>query len=925
MDVDINKVGLNDNEVLESYKKSGKNIIEEQRKTPLILKILKKFLDPMLLLLVVACVISFIIAGINYTNHSNNTVERVVPFVEASIILLIITINISLSLYQDGKSSKEMQELSKLMISESKVIRNGNLIKINSSEIVLGDLIFIEAGDKIPADAKLIESYNLLVDESILSGESTLINKSVNNESEKENILEQENMIFSGTNVINGSAKAVVTAIGKNTQVGKITSFIENEKDKLTPFQEKLNKLSKYIGIIVVIICIINFFIYILITNGTNFAQGIKNNWAESLTLSISIAIAAIPEGLLTLVMVIFASSVFMLSKQNAIVKKLSSVETLGSTSIICSDKTGTLTQNKMVVNKMWNTNIASLTDNKNDNKLLLEYATLCSNGSINFENNEYTFVGDPTETSIIKALLEIGITKNDLDKEYKRELELPFDSDRKMMTVVCYDKSINKYLVITKGAIDSILKITKDNNDIEKIQSLNNELTSTGTRVIGVSYKVIETLDFHTNEYLENEQTLLGIIGMSDPIRPEAKEAITQCKQAGIKPIMITGDHKDTAVAIAKELGIIEDNEKAITSQELNKLSEQEFNEQLTNISVYARVSPYDKIKIVKAWQAKGEIVSMTGDGVNDAPSLKAADIGCAMGITGTDVSKQAADIILTDDNFSTIVGAVKEGREVMYKIRNIIILLFTTTLTSLLTIVFGLITFGTSIFSSLQILWNNVLVETIAGFVLGKNKYNKNFMEFKPERKSTPLITKRMLIRILVFSSCITILSLLSFYLGYSVSMKTSGIQELIDNAFNIKWIWANSSLEKFHEQLTAGSYLSYLTISICLLSNTIALSTEKSIFKSQFSEIKNALIAFLISYLIIAFVSYIPYVNIVFNMAPAKKPIETFTSLGWLNILPYLFFGLLIGLHELYKFIEFKYFHYNKIISNKIVVKR
>lgn len=913
---DYLKSGLNSKQIDEFKNIYGPNKLKEKKKPSLFMRILNQLKDPMVILLIIATVISYVLAIVNVTDSKakNDTIEIVIGFVEPTIILLIIIANATFGIIQEGKVEKEIAALQKLTSPESKVIRNNELIIIPAEEIVVGDLLFLEAGDSINADATLIEASNLECDEAILTGESTFVKKDLDLIDPSKPIIQHENKIFSGCSVINGSAKAIVTNIGSDTQIGKISELINNEAEKLTPLQTQLHKLSKWIGIAAIIIAFINFFIYITVTLQGNWGLLGSTVGINSVKVSISLAIASVPEGLIAVVMVILIMAVRRMNKKKALIKRLPAVETLGSVSVICTDKTGTLTQNKMTIVKMWQPSCSDLSNDYNSNKKLLEYAGLCSNGDLSIdEQNQIKYVGDPTETCIIKALYDINIQKKDLFNEYPRLKELPFDSVRKLMTVVVKHK--NKYLIITKGAPDQILNICNiDNTNLNNANNINLLMGSKALRVLGVAYKYIDSFDEENNDfsYYESNMNFIGLLGIIDPPRLEVKDSINECSNAGIRTIMITGDHKNTASAIAKDLNILIPGTEAISGDELAKISDEELIKNVSKYSVYARVSPSDKIRIVKAWQANDKIVSMTGDGVNDAPSLKAADIGCAMGITGTDVSKQASDVILVDDNFSTITTAVKEGRKLLLSIKNVIVLLLTTNLACLLTIFFGTILFGTGIFSSLQILWNNIIAETIPGFALGLHQVNENVMNFKPREKQAGILDKKLLIKLFLFGFIISLLSLLMFYIGTSGAMEN--ITDLSNHAYDWGYIWHNSGTwienSVYKEALLSGSSLSFLTISICLSFNAVCLWENKSLFYTWknpktfiqgFKNYRNVILAFLGSYATIAFVTYVPKVNDVFNMNPH--------NLTWQNILPYLTIFLLIGMHELYKFIDLK----------------
>ena len=948
---EFKNTGLNDSQVEESLKKYGINKIEPKKKISNIARFFKQLADPMVILLIVVGFISVILTILNGIGVGRSEplhgIELASGIVEPIIIFGIVFANAGFGMWQEGKANKEMEALQNLTSPHAKVIRNSELQIIDSKDIVVGDLLYLEAGDQISADAKLIESFNLEVNESILTGESLLVKKDVNETNETERIIEQKNMIFSGTSVINGSAKAIVTSIGSKTEMGQITELIKKESDNLTPFQKQLQKLSKYLGYFAIAISILTFFVNIVLMSDGAFNIGLY--WQQSLEVSIALSIAAVPESMLAVIMVILATAVRRMSLKKALIKRLPSVETLGSTSIICSDKTGTLTQNKMTVVEMWNKDLIETTNDKSKNLELLKFGTLCTNANVSYdENNDIELVGDPTETSIIQALLDLGINKQELNKKYKRLLEIPFDSVRKMMTIVVEDKETKQKIAITKGAPDSIFNICSASNKeiINNAETHNIKMSSDALRVLAVSYKYIDNIpnDLST---LESDQSLIGLLGIIDPPREEVKASIAECLRAGIRPIMITGDYKNTAVAIANKLGIMLPGTSALSGSELALMSDEDLAKNIEKYSVYARVSPQDKIRIVKAWQADNKIVSMTGDGVNDAPSLKAADIGCAMGITGTDVSKEAADLILTDDNFSTIVEAVKEGRKVMNNIKNVLVLLLATCFSTLFTIFFGMIIFGGNYFSSIQILWCNVISETIPAITLGLNVSNDDVMRFKPRNKNENIINLKLLGKIILIVIFTTILSLLAYYIGISCAMQSDHLnyyydslsgtdktkllelsinyehyidpQTIKSNAWNLSYIreaigyWSPNI---FKGLIYSGSALSFITLTTCLGSNVISLRSNKSIFKESIKNQQYAIYSFLGSYATIAFIAYVPYVNYTFSMNTYSYNNLTinYGNNSWINIYPYLSVFVILFIHEI-----------SKIIQNKLIAKK
>lgn len=640
--------GLSSAEVLVRKGKYGANKLREKKKKTTMQRFLDQFKDAMILILIAAAIISFVVVCVE---------QNWGELFEPALIVLIVILNAVMGVYQEGKAEKALDALKNMSAPHARVIRDGEEKIIDASELVPGDIIRLEAGDFVPADARLLHSAGLKSEESALTGESVPSEKDYQADVKDGAPLgDRHNMVYSGCSITYGTATAVVTATGMDTEMGKIANLLDNEEEGQTPLQQKLAQLGKYLGIVALAAC------------GIIFVVGLVNGIPvlEIFMTAVSLAVSAIPEGLPAIVTIVLSIGVQRMVKKNALIRKLPAVETLGGASVICSDKTGTLTQNRMTLTKAYVEGYLDPENISNNNtegiKKLLMYGTLCCDGSVVFHGTEEQHIGDPTETAIVLATHKNGMPKDDLNKKYPRLAEIPFDSDRKLMTTV--NKIDGKNVVIVKGAFDMMAPRCVA-GDLETARKVTEAMSENALRVLAVAYKEIDTVPENpTSEELENGLTFMGLVGMIDPPRPEAKEAVAVCRRAGIKPVMITGDHVVTASAIAKELGILLDGDRAITGAELDAMTDRELDEQVENISVYARVSPENKIRIVKAWQRKGQVVSMTGDGVNDAPALKAADIGCAMGITGTDVAKGAADMTLTDDNFATIVDAVREGR---------------------------------------------------------------------------------------------------------------------------------------------------------------------------------------------------------------------------------------------------------------------
>ena len=668
--------GLSLGEVSARQEKYGENKLREKKKKTMLVRFLEQFKDVMIIILLIAAVISFAVACVE---------QNPKEFFEPILILLIVVLNALMGVLQESKAERALDALKNMSAPHARVIRGGEEKVISAAELVPGDIILLEAGDFVPADARLLKSVSLKSEESALTGESVPAEKDAAAEVKDGAPLgDRSNMVFSGCSITYGTATAVVTATGMDTEMGKIANLLSGEEETETPLQKKLSTLGKYLGFVALAACAVIFVVGLI-------------EDMEPLHIfmtSVSLAVSAIPEGLPAIVTIVLSIGVQRMVKKNAIIRRLPAVETLGSASIICSDKTGTLTMNRMTLVKAYTDGGESediSTENTDQIKKLLMYASLCCDGSVTFEGGKETHIGDPTETAIVLAAHKNGMPKDEINRLYPRIAELPFDSDRKLMSTV--NVIDGKKVVIVKGAVD-MMESRCVAGDFERAKQVNEQMSSAALRVLAVAYKDIDALPENlTSEELENGLTFMGLVGMIDPPRPEAKDAVAVCREAGIKPIMITGDHVVTASAIAKELGILMPGDEAITGVELDAMSDGELDARIQNISVYARVSPENKIRIVKAWQRKGEVVSMTGDGVNDAPALKAADIGCAMGITGTDVAKGAADMTLTDDNFSTIVHAVREGRGIYANIRKVVGFLLGTNIGEVITVFMAMI----------------------------------------------------------------------------------------------------------------------------------------------------------------------------------------------------------------------------------------
>ena len=758
-------VGLTGEQVQTKREKFGENKLREKKKKTNFQRFLDQFKDVMILILLAAAAISFVIACVE-----GNPKE----FFEPILILLIVIMNAVMGVMQESKAEKALDALKSLSAPHARVIRGGEEQVIDAVELLPGDIIRLEAGDFIPADARLIRSVSLKSEESALTGESVPSEKDAEASVDaKAPLGDRTNMVFSGCSVTYGTATAIVTATGMDTEMGKIANLLDNEEEGQTPLQKKLAQLGKMLGILALVACAIIFVVGLM--------NGIPA--LEIFMTAVSLAVSAIPEGLPAIVTIVLSIGVQRMVKKNAIIRRLPAVETLGGASVICSDKTGTLTQNRMTLVKAYRDGCSKPENICNDNssgiKELLQYGTLCCDGSVIFHGTEEQHIGDPTETAIVLAAHKNGMPKDSLNKSYPRIAEIPFDSDRKLMTTVNVIDGRN--IVIVKGAFD-VMAERCIAGDLETARQLSDQMSSDALRVLAIGYKVIDSVPAQpTSEELETGLTFMGLVGMIDPPRPEAKDAVAVCRRAGIKPVMITGDHVVTASAIARELGILQDSDRAITGAELDAMTDRELDDEVEHISVYARVSPENKIRIVKAWQRKGQIVSMTGDGVNDAPALKAADIGCAMGITGTDVAKGAADMTLTDDNFATIVDAVREGRGIYANIKKVVGFLLGTNIGEVITVFVAMLLWHKSPLLSMQLLWINLVTDSLPAIALGMEAVESDVMDRKPKPKDEGLFAHGFGIQTVLQGVMFGVLSLIAYYLGETQTGMVEGGQTL------------------------------------------------------------------------------------------------------------------------------------------------
>ena len=854
------KNGLKNSELSSRYEKYGYNELKAKKKKGLLVKFLEQFKDFMIIILIIAAVVSGIV-GIQEGDGITDTI----------IILIVVVLNAIIGVAQESKAEKSLEALQKMSSHAAKVIRDGKLSVIPSRELVPGDVVVLDTGDYIPADLRIVEAINLKSQESALTGESVPVEKSQDTIEGIVDLGDRKNILFSSSLVTYGRGKGIVIGTGMDTEVGKIAKMIDETDKSETPLQKKLNNLGKTLGIVALLLCAVIFVV------GTLYGK----EPIHMFMTAVSLAVAAIPEGLAAVSTIVLAIGVQRMVKKNAIVKKLPAVETLGCASVICSDKTGTLTQNKMTVKKIFVNdkvyNIDEIEDKSDELDKLVRAGMLCNDTKI---GEDGTLTGDPTETALIDIGFNLGYEGYILE-ENPRTFEIPFDSDRKLMTTVHKLNDNEEYIVYTKGGLDELLKCCNKysingeiKSDLDEYKSLilgtNKTLAEKALRVLAFAYKIINhplTQDDIAN--LEKDLTYVGICGMIDPPREEVKEAVKKCVSAGIKTVMITGDHKITATAIAKELGILKNESEAITGSELEEMSDEELKNRVRNISVYARVSPEHKVRIVKAWQANGEVVAMTGDGVNDAPALKNADIGCAMGIVGTDVSKEAADVILTDDNFSTIVSAVEEGRRIYdnilkaiafllsSNIGEIVVLFLAIMLTPLLAKLFNIADISKlEPLLPMHILWINLVTDSLPALALAVDPADKNNMKRKPIKNSKGIFNKSMTWRIMYQGIWIGLITLVAFIIGLS----SEG-----DSAYKI----------------SVGQTMAFSVLALSELVHVFNIRKNyESIFKSNPFNNGMLVLAIVTSALLMFVVLFIPALRDIFDLSvlPTDKLVET-----------------------------------------------
>lgn len=838
--------GLNEKQVKDKQNRFGLNKLEEKKKESIVIKFIKQFNDFMIIILIIASIISAVVARLEGSND----------YFDSIIIIAIVVFNAIMGLVQEAKAEKSLEALKKMTAPTCRIKRNGKISTIKSEQIVPGDIVLLEAGNYVPADCRLISSSNLKIEESSLTGETVPVLKEANSIlKEKTALGDMVNMAFSTTIVVNGHGEAIVTDIGMNTKVGKIAKMIITNEAPETPIQKKLGEVGKSLGIACLGICLLIFAIGLLK----------KIEPIEMFMTSVGLAVAAIPEGLPAIVTIMLSIGVTKMAKKNSIIRKLPAVETLGSSSVICSDKTGTLTQNKMQVTKI--ANINGETNDKEYIKWLMGMATMCTDVEISKENGKMELTGEPTEKAIVSKALDEGQNKNELYNVMKRVKDIPFDSSRKMMTTI--HKMPNGYRVITKGAPDVLLKrcnkvydngnvTTLDYSKTKLIENQNNKMADEALRVLAIAYLDIPSLPSRIDtETVEKNLIFIGLIGMIDPPREGVKEAVATCKKAGIKTVMITGDHIITAKAIAKDLGILRGSDLAITGEELDKIPQSILQKNIMNYSVFARVTPEHKVRIVKAYQSTDAVVAMTGDGVNDAPALKNADIGIAMGKNGTDVAKNAADMVLTDDNFVTIVEAVKQGRNIFDNIKKAVHFLIATNIGEIVTIFLGLVLGLKSPLLAIQLLWINLVTDSLPAIALGLEKPEADIMDKKPRDSKKGIFADGLWQRIITEGTMLGILTLVAFSVG------------------------------NYLYDIEVGRTMAFVSLGLLELVHSFNIKSEESIFKVGLFENKYLLGAFILGALLQIVVVVIPSVAEVFKLVPLTQ-VQWMYTFG-ISILP------------------------------------
>ena len=855
--------GLTKEEVDSRIQKYGLNEFEEEKKDTFFQKLLHHLKEIPTVILMIAAVIATIAAVMNAQGEYGASAS---DWAKVAVILSIVIINVVLGLYQEGKAERALEALKKMNSFKTTVIRDGVKQIIEANQLVPGDVVELNTGDVITADARIIESSSLQVEEAALTGESVPVEKDPNIVIEDENVPlgDRLNMVYSGCLVTGGRATVVVVETAMNTEMGKIARSLSNTQKSLTPLQMRLQQLAKRISVIA------------LISGAAMFLVGIilwQNEIIEMLLLAVALGVAAVPETLPIIVTMILSYGVFNMVNKKTIIRKIPAIETVGNTSVICSDKTGTLTMNKMKIQRVWHVDHdpISVKDEFNDNqKKLIGLLTSCSNATIEIRGDEDEHViGDPTEIAIIRLLHNLGLDRVKAERQYPRVHELPFDSGRKRMTTV--HRTEEGYIAVTKGAFDRI-PVKWDPELLKKATEIHDSFAEKALRVIAISVKKFAEMPTDlSEEALESDQEFRGMVGMIDPPRPESKHAVARAKSAGIKTVMITGDHIETAKAIAKEIGIMQEGDRAVTGTELSAMSDVDLISQVRGISVYARVSPEDKLRIVHAWAAHNEVITMTGDGVNDAPALKAADVGAAMGITGTEVSKSAADMVITDDNFATIVDAIAEGRTSYDNIRKTIQFLLGVNFAEIFVLLLGMLVIGRTTITALQILFINVIADGIPGFFLAFEMPEPDVMQRKPLPKGSGVFAQNVGTFIAVRAVTFSVLTLAAFVLGAYVLAPPAAFEPSyyfvpLNGSFSIEAL-------RYGGHFAIGITMAFITLSWASTIDTFNTRTQQSIFKAGFLTNKGVFYAVISLIFVTAAVALLPPLAQVFDVVPVS----------------------------------------------------